>query len=319
MGIVDEREGIVLRGGLHLAASRLWLNGDTRLGVGFVAEHDGRRRARSRVLCTPIVANLLGLGHGAPLAVPCGRPFRLGRLAVELAPGGTSAGAAVLRFWHRDRVFVDLAAARLDTLPTADPLDLEPSDVALVDATYAATELSDVANLRARLLAGIAEVSPGVCAVCCAEPTVALDLLCLLDESGPIYANRALLTLADRSRAAGVVLPRLRRLDAVPPKSGIVLVAGAARPATLTGALAGVPRLLVAARFDAPALAAYGAQGGVAFARRASGVAVDAVVAASGAREVIAWGEGAGALCKRLRSTGLACWQLVEDAQLELV
>ncbi len=319
MRVVDEHEGIGLRGGLHVAAPRLWLNGDTRHGVGFLAAYDPRRRTRSRVLCTPTVAAMLGPGQGAPLAVAWGRPFRLGRLAVELLPAGSSVGAAVLRFWHQGRVFLDLGAGRLDTTPSAPALALEPCDVALVDASLATTSLSDVAGLRRWLLAAVAGFGPGACTVVCSQPTVALDILCLLEGMGPIYANRSLEALAGRGRAAGVRLPPLRRLPSTSPEGGVVLWAGPVLRPLDESPARDLPRLLVAPRADAADVAAVGAAGGIAFSRRASGLEVDAIVEASGAHEVIVWGAGAAALCARLGLGGLACWHLVEDAQLELV
>ena len=147
MRLVQPDGALSVQGGLHLPAARLWLDGNTRHGIGFVAQFDGLRRRRSRTLCSSGVAALLGPGGAAPLAVPYGRPFQLGSLAVELLPAGSSAGAAMLRTRLGEVTYLFGGAARLDTLPTAEALDLRPADVLVLDAELAESQFLSVAEL----------------------------------------------------------------------------------------------------------------------------------------------------------------------------
>lgn len=309
----SQLDGVSVRGGLHLPAARLWLDGDTRRGIGFLAQFDGRRRRRSRVLCSPVVAALLGEGGAAPLAVPYGRPFQLGPIAVELLPAGASAGSALLRTHIGAHTYLFAGAARQDALPTAEPLTWRESDVLVLDAEHAETQLLSVDALRHALHEAQALVAAGETLVwLLQEPTLALDILALAGADRPVALAPSLARLARRFRRSGGLLPPLRTAGA-----GLLLWP-LAEVANLAPAQRNLPRWLVAHDAGAQALAAANCQRGLPFSRRSSGEDLDALALASGAAHVAAFGAGAPALCARLRQRGVSCWAIGEP-QLRLM
>ncbi len=303
------------RGGVHVPGARLWLNGDTRRGVGFLQAYDGRPHKTARLLCSRVVATLLQSRSTTPLTPPMGKPFQLARLAMELLPAGSSPGSALLRLHHGGQVLLFAAAGRLDALPTATPLELREADVIAVDARLAEVELSSVAQLAAFVDDAVALVQAGArLAVRFDEASVALDVLKLAGDRVPVALTPKLRRLAGRYASAGIVLPDLVRAAARPGRPVLVL----------EGAEAEGPgpvdvRWLVAEGVDSDRLAASHAERGLAFARQASGRGLDALVRASGVRRVLAFGTGAEVLCARLRAQGLDCENISANVQLSLV
>ncbi len=318
MATASLQTSLSVRGGLHVPAARLWLDGDTRRGIGFLAQFDGQRRRRSRVLCSPVVAALLGQGGATPLAVPYGRPFQLGPVAVELLPGGASAGSALLRTHIGEQTYLFAGAARLDTLPTAEPLALREADVLVLDAQLAETQMLSAAELQGELTLAQALVQGGVTLVWLLEaPTLALDVLAWADANVPVWLAPSLARLVRRFRQTGGELPPARAVGAELPAGGLVLWP-LDRADRLPPARGDLRRWLVAERAGADTLAPLACERGLAFSRRSSGTALDELARRSGAAHVAAYGAGAPALCARLRLGGLDC-SVLGQAQLRLV
>lgn len=316
MRLLQPDGALSVQGGLHLPAARLWLDGNTRQGIAFVAQHDGLRRRRSRILCSTGVASLLGSGGAAPLAVPYGRPFQLGNLAVELLPAGSSAGAAMLRTRVGDATYLFAGAARPDALPTAEALDLRPADVLVLDAKLAETHLLSVAGLGQTVQQGLGLAASGGLLWLVDSPTLALDVLALAGTA-QVRVAPSLALLARRFIRGGGALPTARGLGIRRPSDALCLW-----PADDLGRLPqawrDLPRWLLGEDVGPPVLDRLGCQRGVPFARRASGEQLDALALASGAAHVAAHGAGAAALCARLQGRGVSCSVLAQP-QLRLV
>jgi putative mRNA 3-end processing factor len=300
--------------GPSVPAGRLWLDGKARRGIGFLQAWDGRRQGSGRLLCSSRVADLLQARGGSPLAVPFGRPFQMGRLALELLPAGSSPGSAMLRMHMDGRVVLFAAAARPDALPTAEPLEWREADAIVVDASRAEAPHVSVASLEAWLERAVAAVQGGArLALQCPDAAVAIAVLLSCGARVPVALSPRLAAQARRYGHAGVALP----LSFTPAsrKVGPVLWLHDAPLAALTVDA----RWLLAPDVLAPALQAAAATEGFSFSRLAGGTALDDLVAASGARTVLAYGAGAMALCQRLSANGSTCIILAAQAQLRLM
>jgi len=314
----NQAAGVSLQGGLHLPAARLWLNGDTSQGLGFLSQFDAGRRRRSRIVCSQPLAALLGDGGATPLAVPFERPFQLGPIAVELLPAGASPGSALLRTHIGARTWLFAGAARLDVLPTAEPLALRETDVLVLDAQLAEAKLLSCAQLRAALDEALAMVAAGATLVwLIGQATVALDVLAWGQAHVPVHLAPSFATLARRYRRAGGSLPPGGSAHRQRPPGRLVLWPDA-ELRRLPPDLARARRWLVAEVADAKEQVSRGCERGLAFSRRASGMELDDLAQASGTSHVAAYGVGAQALCTRLAARGLTC-SVLGGAQLRLV
>jgi hypothetical protein len=300
------------RGGLHVPGTRLWLDGNTRYGIGFLQAHDGLRHRASRLLCTRTAATLLASRGAQPLTPPLGRPFQMGRLALELLPAGSSPGSALLRIHLDGQVLLYAGAGRLDTLPTAEPIQWREADVLAVDATLADRDLADVSQLLEFVEQAVGAVLAGQrVALRLHEPSVALDALVLVAARVPVVLTPALVRLAGKYALADVQLPLRPKRKPAGPLLALELDVG---PRTEVD-----ERWLIAPDVSPAVLTEVKATRCLGFARQATGRQLDALVRASGVRQVLAFGAQAEVLCARLQADGLACEILRSDAQLRLV
>lgn len=301
-------------GGLHVVGARLGLDGSARHGVGFLQAYDGLPHRSARLLCTRTVATLLGSRGAQPLTPPPGRPFQMGRLALELLPAGSSPGAALLRLHHRGRSLLFSAAGRLDPLPTAEPLEWRDADVLVVDASRAEVDLADVAQLVTFVEEAIGEVQAGKrVALRMHEPTVALDVLKLAGGRVPVVLASGLTRLVKRYAVAGIELPVTVRKPRRPDSPRLVLELARTPPTDVDLRWQITPETPTQPSEHSKSVRTLG------FARHATGRQLDALVRASGIAEVLAFGAQAEALAARLRAEGRTCEILRADAQLTLV
>src|SRR5262245_5573711 len=93
---------VVWRDGVQIEGTPVWCDALRTRGMCFLSHAACRTRATHRqVLATPrtraLCEALGGAGRGAEwLVSPCGRPFSLGRVRIELFPSGHLPGAAAL-------------------------------------------------------------------------------------------------------------------------------------------------------------------------------------------------------------------------------
>lgn len=279
--------------GLRITHPSLSLDGDSRRGIAFVAEVDGRRRTAARVLCSMATARARGwVGAMTP---PWGKPFQLGRLALAVLPAGSGPGAACLRM-HIDGVTIlDARLGRMDPLPGCEAPELREADAVLVDARWAAVESATVAALRSFLLA---EAGRGG-VVQWHDATLAWSARALLAGEGvAVRPSPMLLRAWRRLPSGGRVRKGLPSLAFVLDTEGH----GAVTAAVYDPRQPSPPR------------------SGLAIARQACGTQLDQMVAAVGAREVLALdAAGAAVLAKRLAGTGVQVTLLHRAEQLGLV
>jgi hypothetical protein len=252
------------------------------------------------------------------MAVPYATPFQLGKLALELLPSGTGWGSSMLRFRRGDTTVLVAPSARLDALPGTPSLSWREADVLLLHAPDH-EERANVEALTAFVGDAVAVVLAGhpVTLVCEALP-VALAVWRLAGAVVPVQPAVQLARWASRHRAAGLDLAaepaphrarRARLRIALAGRSGPQHLATAASAVSSRGAVrGGVLRTIGAASSH-----------GLAFAVSASGAALVALAAASGARQVRVWGAGAVSAVEAMRRVGLAAAVLSTERQLPLV
>lgn len=313
----SEVHGIRARGGVHVPAARLWLDGEASHGLRFLAELDERSRGSRRRVCSAPLAELLPSTATRPLAVPYARPFQLGRIAVELLPAGSSPGSAMLRAHLDGRAVLFAGPARLDAAPTAEPIAWREADILVLDATLAERELPGPVGLVPEVDAAVAHAAVfGQLDWVFDTATVALDALTLVAGRVPVTLSTRLARLAGRYIAAGRRLPAARNHTKHNVNAGLTLrmQSDVAAAMPLLG-----DRWLAAEDAGPQALAAVGASRGFAVSRRAAGTDLDGLALASGATLVVATGAGAAALCARLQQRGVRCVHLLADGQLPLM
>jgi hypothetical protein len=321
---VSTAGGVTVLGGLQLAASGLGL-APPAPGPTFVpwAPPSGQRPAR--IVCSEPLARLLG-GRRRPLALPWGQPVHVGTQSLSLHRAGSDLGAAVLRAPLPDgRVFVDLRAARPDALPTGAFEHVPAADVALLDASGARAAPSRSGALAAwvdRQLRGLQGARSGRVWLI-DDPAVSMALAAVVGLRTTLWAPDGWVRLRRRYLQAGVPLPPLRALGPRSwgtgrvPEGGIVLWPLERRgelPAIVTAGrvLTGVHRPGALEPADLPERFAFG--------RGATGEDLDALVASSGAEEVLLLGpaDDAHALAARLASAGRRIFRLTAQRQLTL-
>lgn len=317
--IQSEAFGLSARGGLHVPAAQLWLDGLPRDGIAFRSDLNRLPRRLHRVLCSPTLAALMR-GHSIrPLVLPWGQPLTLGVLTIELHPAGSGPGASLLRMHVAGKTVLYAAAARPQPLPTSEALQLPPADVLVLDAELADDQLLSPSELALEVDAWL-RAPPARGGVWLFDRrTSALDLARMVGARMPLLAHAGVLQLAAHARSAGVALPAMARARRLPRGPALVLWPLRHLDTLEAGPLAGLPRILVAETRDPTLAARVGAERHLRLARRASGVELDAVARQAGVQDVIAFGRGAQALCERLQAQGLRTIELIGDPQLPLV
>lgn len=302
--------GLRTRGGLYLPAARLRLDGSPGPGLRWLPGWDGRRHRGDRLLCAGPLATVLAC-PSPPMAVPYATPFQLGKLALELLPSGTGWGDSMLRFKLGETTVLAAPSARLDALPGVPPLTWREADILLLHAPDH-QERADVAGLAAFVDDAVAAVAAGkTVTLACDELPVALAAWTLAGVSTaggaavPVQPSVQLVRWANRHRAAGLGLPTEH---AVPRGRAARL------RIALTGRSSAAPARSAELRRIGPAVTE-----GLAFTVHASGPALVALAAASGARHVRVWGDGAAAAVEAMRRAGLDAAVLTTERQLPLV
>lgn len=320
MQSVPEVFGVSAVGGLHVPAARLWLDGRQRAGLAFVSDVRARPVRMSRVLCSADLARIWGAGPSRPLAPPFCEAFKLGRLGVELLPAGGSPGSAMLAIEGGERDLLIADAARPDPLPPGPAMPSFDADVLVLDARLGAVEHATVGHLRFAVSEAVDQLHQGARGAVwlCDDPVVSLAIAHAVGDGAPIYANLAVKRLSWRYLAAGFAVPIIHRLGAKAPTGSFVIW-----PARRADDLADRDTddflwTLVAERADDAMADQVGAEHALPFARRAAGTELDRLALDTGARDVVALGAGAAALCSRLADRGVRGWILQADRQLRL-
>jgi hypothetical protein len=326
MRIVTDIFGLSARGGLHLPAARLWLDGRARGDLAFVGELCGLPSKSSRILCSAELLQIWGETSRTMLAPPMGTRFQLGELHLELMNAGSTPGAAALAIEGGERDLLVATCARPDPLPLTAPLPPFDADVIVVDASLAAVAHASVAELRFAVDEALAMCLPGGRSGVVwlfDDEAIALAVAALVGNRAPLYASLGFKRWYWRYTGAALPVPRIRRLGhKAAPGSFILWPASRAEELTVRGT-DDFAWTLAATLADAARADEVGAEFALPVSRRAAGTQLDQMIVQCGARDVVAIGAGAARLAERLAENprarrDLSVWHLVDRRQLAL-
>lgn len=297
--------GVDYLGAPRLRDAQLWLDGQARGEIAWLGRLGPAVRRRGRVVCSEALASLLGPGAGRPLALPFGQPWRLGSSQLTLSPAGSGPGSSLLYVEDDHGRLLVATAARLDLYSGGDGAEIPACDVIVVDAQDVDAAQSApgalVAALAAlRLRAGSAGGWVGT-----DDVGVALKVAQIALEHGPVRFEGGLASLVRRMPAEW--LARADRGGA--RRRDLVHICSARR-------LSQVPPTL--ARLHVGDAAIDASCEHLPWPWRPGAAELDQIVRRSGARTVIALGDGASALAQRLESRSLEVVALVGQRQLAL-
>ena len=283
-----------------LAAARLALVGPPRRGLAFADRWRAPPRRSGRVISSAVLA--AAWPSGRALGLPWGKPMQIGSLTVASGPSGASPEAAVLRVQLGADLLICALAARGVALPGSPPADVRGADILLLDG--------------AGLSAPPAPDAPAIAAL---NTLVARGGgVILLDDARLAPAIAAVLPAASALYAGGELARRIQDLAGLPVRrftknvvDGGILLWPRGRPAPI---LAGRDRLHVVAPGAKP-LTDWPA---VCWSATADEAGLRALIAESGAKDVVVWHHDAAAVA-RLEDCGARLWHLVPDAQLPLM
>ncbi len=131
-GVVEIERGIKVRG------MELWLDATRVRPVGFVSHaHGDHVAAHRRLICSPNTARLLHRVPASRLAPqPFGQRFRLDGATLQLLPAGHILGSAQIVIERRGRRIVYTGDFRLRPSLTAEPIEIPPCDILIMEATF---------------------------------------------------------------------------------------------------------------------------------------------------------------------------------------
>ncbi len=144
--------------------------------------------------------------------VDYGERFELGGVTVSLHPAGHVLGSAQVRVEGGGEVWLVTGDLKREPDPTCAPFEVVRCDVLITEATFALPiyrwpdPQQEIERLRARWR------SDGLTLMFAYALGKAQRILALLGE--PVFAHGAVVAMVDAYRAAGVVLPEVRPIDA---------------------------------------------------------------------------------------------------------
>lgn len=325
MRIVTDIFGLSARGGLHVPALRLWLDGKARGDLAFVGELRGVPPKASRILCAAQLLDLWGATAPSLLAPPMRERFRLGELHLELLGAGSTPGAAMLAIEGAERDLLIATCARPDPLPLTTPMPAFDADVIVVDASLAAVEHASVAELRFAVDEAVSALAGEAAGVVWLfdDEAIALAVASLVGNRAPLYGNLGFKRWYWRYAGASLAVPRVRRLGVQAASGSFVLWPVGRASELLSRGTENFAWTLAAEHADAARADQVGAETPLPVSRRAAGTQIDAMITQSGARDVVAVGAGAAALARRLAADtrvreDLTVWHLADRRQLPL-
>ncbi|GEM_PF-3406231 len=336
--IVTEAFGVTASEGLYLRSARLWVDGKPRKERAFIGDLRGRPARAERIVCSAQMAAMWGYSSAGPkartarkmpLAAPYRERFKLGERNFELLPAGSAPGAALLAVESDGRDLLFAGAARLDALPGADPIPDFAADVLFVDARFGHVEHASVAQLRAEVDDALHRLLDGTRGHVWLfdDPVVALAVALLVGRRAPLYGTLGFKRWSWRFGDADVHTPRIRRLGGHGQPASFVLWP-IRRVLELHGRdLDDFQWTLCAESADHAMADQVGAERFIPMSRHSSGTDLDRLVHALQPADVVAYGNGAAALCARLNDPANYAgsdaqppktWHLDGDRQLRL-
>jgi len=322
---------VVWRDGVHILGTPIWCDARRPREVCFASRYEAVPAARhGQLIATAETLALYG-GAGAAsraLPSPCGRPFTLGTVRLELVRAGAGLGAASLALEVAGvRVVYAGKVGRGEGL--AGGADMRACDVLVLDSDHADADvrfppLEDAVSWIAEQWQAAAGAG-GALVVIVGSALDGLDLMAQLAPRvgrAPVV-QRGLGAVAERARALvgiGPALPTVRRASGRMVGGDLVLwpmrrLAGLAR----LELPAGSRRVLVAGHAAEPGAAArVEADAALAWSLAADGADALAYVRACGARAVFLTGRGGTALATALAGEGMWARALGPPQQMSL-
>lgn len=281
------------RDGLHLTGTSIWCDARRSRDVCFASTASALHTARhGQLIATAETIALLEVAHtiSAPLAVPYGHPFTLGRHRLELFASGHALGAASLLVQVDDKRVVYAGAVNPHGSGLGGGADVRACDVLVVSARYAQPRFRfpEAAEVLGELRAFCSEIvgHEGLAVLLLDTAAKALDVAAALGGDFPFDAHRSIYEAAARFRQRPEV-PVIRRHGGKQGKGGRVLL----WPLRVRDKLAALPErsavALVSGRaIDERAIASAGASHGFALSSHADFDELRRYIEESGAAEV---------------------------------
>jgi Cft2 family RNA processing exonuclease len=130
---------IELSHGIRLQGSSLWMDATRPKPLSFVSHAHGDHFARhKKIICSPPTARLIGhrVSRAALEPHPCGEPFALDHLRLELRPAGHMLGSSQLLVDSGGRRLIYTGDFKLRPSLTAEPAEVLPCDTLVMECTF---------------------------------------------------------------------------------------------------------------------------------------------------------------------------------------
>jgi hypothetical protein len=318
-------------GGVHIEGTPLWCDARRVSDVCFVSNAFAVPAMRhGQLIATRETLALMAREHRhclpqSQLPVPCGRPFTLGEIRLELFRSGHIVGGASLAVERGGQRVVYAGVVNPHGGGLGGQADVRRCDILVIDAAYgdpahqfppiAAAREQTIAFVRDTLTAGdlpvLAVTSPGK----------AMDVASALAVLGrPLRAHRAIHQAARKLTRAGVVVPRLRRWAGTFKDNEIILWLADSLPVPARRSRGFVPRVaLISGRAGELAQRRAGApDAAIPWSNRADHGELRRYVLATGAKHVLVTGRYSHRFAAELAGAGLSSRALGPAHQLSL-
>ncbi len=298
--------------GIHLTGTPVWCDAQRVRDVCFVSHAYAAEAMRhGQLIGTRQTLSLLARKDRrqqpeSVLAVPCNRPFTLGQLRFELFNSGHAIGSASLSVERDGTRVVYAGAVNPHGGGLGGEADVRRCDLLVIDARYGHPQYAfpDQREIRDAVaeftVTALSAAKTPVLLV--TSPAKGLDVAQQLTNLHPVRAHRAIHHAAQRLRADGEKVPRLKRWAGKLHRGEVVLwLADAMRPPALR---AGDPDTRVAlvsgSALDQQRVAELGVERGFAWSNCADYGELLRYIDATGAQRVFATGRYAEYLATRL-------------------
>ncbi len=317
---------------MHIADTPIWCDAARAREVCFVSSaHAIEGAHRGQLLGTATTLAMLPAsgreqrGPETRLPVPYDRPFTLGTRRLELIRSGYAAGSAGLSITVDQQRILYAGAIGRGGIGLGGEPDCRPCDVLVLNATFGEPkdELPPPAQVAAHTISFVRDVTSrgGVAVLLLSTAAMALEALAQLAAAEiPAAGHVAFARAARRARAAGVVVPALRRASGGDGTGGALLWPADARSSLDAVPLPADSRIALVAGEAARsgAVRAIRADAGFAWSSEADFRELVAYVEGAGAEQVYTTGAGARRFADAIRRPGRPAEPLAPPEQLPL-
>ena len=329
------RAGISLGGtpitcdGIGSASDLIFLSHARALSLRAASQLSGARASRRQIVTTETTLRLLGDAgeklRDRTLPAAFGRPFNLGNERIEVVPTGYLPGSAGLLCENDGHSAFYLGAYAPEALaPDFPASEVRRADAVCIDATFGDPGLvipprqQTIAEIVAFAKAALAEKQTPVLL---GSPFGALAAVAsaLFHASLPLRAHSRIAAVLSRLRPYQPSLPTPARFSGRVAEGEVLLWPSEARDAVALSALERLRFALVAGAAAHPeALSRMRVERGFALTVLPTAAEIQATIAATGAKEVALFHDGAEPLAKQLLDQGLFAYRLEPPLQMTL-